>query len=537
MTASLSLEKTQGWLDGLHSDSRPEVHWTRANAEEIFPDAISHFTWSFVGAAGERGWRGSVIDAGMAPASTLEIPDDPSERAWAIFYGRPAFNFAHLRSFDFAAFSSTNLDHEVRRGGPTRSRLRQRATMFCSVALVPWRLARLRKRSQDWWRSSIATIATEEPLVAATRLEEALAVYEQASRLHVLNSIGPVASAYSRANRLAAAAGEPQVASSIMSGFQSLEEVNLAQVLWRVAHGDGALADFIARYGYRGPRESEASSHSWREDPTPVEGLIDNMRTAAAESEPMVAQRRRSVERRAVQSRLLANLGWRRRLVESVMLAIGRFYVSLRQVGKVSLVQSIDVARAGARSIGRTLHQQSRIDDPDDIFFLTIGETIAAARTDSGGYQNLIAWRRERRTSYRALTIPREFHGVPEPIAETPTPQHSSVLPTTVLRGSGVSSGVIEARARVVSSAEETVESGEILVAPFTDPGWTPLLIVAAGVVLDVGGTMSHGAIIARELGIPCVLGVSGATRVIRTGDRLRLNGDDGTVEILSSEA
>ena len=88
-----------------------------------------------------------------------------------------------------------------------------------------------------------------------------------------------------------------------------------------------------------------------------------------------------------------------------------------------------------------------------------------------------------------------------------------------------------------MSSAEETVESGEILVAPFTDPGWTPLLIVAAGVVLDVGGTMSHGAIIARELGIPCVLGVSGATRVIRTGDRLRLNGDDGTVEILSSEA
>ena len=105
------------------------------------------------------------------------------------------------------------------------------------------------------------------------------------------------------------------------------------------------------------------------------------------------------------------------------------------------------------------------------------------------------------------------------------------------LQGLGVSAGVVEGTARVIASALETVEPGEILVCPFTDPGWTPLLIVAAGVVLDVGGTMSHGAIIARELGIPCVLGTENGTARISTGDRLRVDGGAGIVEILERAA
>jgi pyruvate,water dikinase len=102
-----------------------------------------------------------------------------------------------------------------------------------------------------------------------------------------------------------------------------------------------------------------------------------------------------------------------------------------------------------------------------------------------------------------------------------------------VLSGQGVSAGVVEGVARVVRGASESIEAGEILVCEFTDPGWTPLFMVAGGAVLDVGGSMSHGAIIARELGIPCVLGTARGTTAIRTGDRIRVDGSRGTVEIL----
>src|SRR2546423_5120708 len=96
--------------DPLHATSAPSVRWTRANAEEIFPAAITHLTWSLVGKAGERGWRMSFHDAGILPRSEIEVPDDPSRRAFSIFYGRPAFNFEYLAYYAFAAFSSSDTD-------------------------------------------------------------------------------------------------------------------------------------------------------------------------------------------------------------------------------------------------------------------------------------------------------------------------------------------------------------------------------------------------------------------------------------------
>src|ERR1700722_10126477 len=107
--------ETSGLSDPLHAESAPTVHWTRANAEEIFPRAITHFTWSFVGSAGERGWRASFIDAGILPRSESSCPYDPSRRAWSIFFGRPAFNFDYLKYFAFAAFSSTDEEAQALR--------------------------------------------------------------------------------------------------------------------------------------------------------------------------------------------------------------------------------------------------------------------------------------------------------------------------------------------------------------------------------------------------------------------------------------
>jgi len=110
-------------------------------------------------------------------------------------------------------------------------------------------------------------------------------------------------------------------------------------------------------------------------------------------------------------------------------------------------------------------------------------------------------------------------------------------LPQNALRGSPVSAGVVEGMARVVLDPRHAIlTNGEILVAPGTDPGWTPLFLSAAGLVMEVGGLMTHGSVVAREYGIPAVVGVPDATKTIRTGQRIRVNGDLGYVELLSPQ-
>ena len=307
----------------------------------------------------------------------------------------------------------------------------------------------------------------------------------------------------------------------------------MAEALWRVAHGRSSIEAFLAQFGFRGPVESETSSRSWREDPGPIEGLLDQMASAPADHEPTVAEHRRRLERRRAQRILMQSLSLRDRFGAVVALILGRRHVPLRQVGKASLVHVFDVARACARSVGRELTDQGRLDDPEDVFFLTIPEAVEAGQ-HSRPFQELVTWRRERRLGYLRMEIPRDFYGVPEPAAPAaPADSPPGDGEVTTLSGQGVSGGRVEGRARILAEAAQPIQSGEILVAEFTDPGWTPAIAVAGAVVLDVGGIMSHGAIIARELGIPCVLGTGRATSVIRDGDLLGVDGARGLVEIL----
>jgi pyruvate,water dikinase len=520
-------------VDPLHCESGPETQWTRANADEIFPAAISPLTWSFVGDAGELGWRASFFDAGILPRSALELPADWNDRAWAIFYGRPAFNLAYLRYYAFAAFSSSDDDAGASRP-PERAlaRLQRRAKTTWSVAWLPRRLRRLRARTDAWWRRCADPGSLTDVDRAAATLEEARDTYAEVSRLHVLNSIVPVAWAYAEVARTSARAGMGERAPALLGGFRGLEEVRLAEGLWQVTRRGRTMDDFVREFGFHGPVESELSSRSWREDPSPLVELLDALRRTPSADEPVVAERRRRTERDDAERLLHQRLPFAAGVRSRVVLAIGRRFVPLRQVGKASLLQSLDVARACARRIGTDLHGRGLLADPEDVFLLTVDEANGAVRDPSAApLTDLVAWRRERRERYRAMAIPREFTGPPVPeTAEGTGPDDDGAV---VLHGQGVSGGQVEGIARVVLLATDPLDAGEILVCPFTDPGWTPLLVVAAGAVLDVGGSMSHGAIIARELGIPCVLGTGTGTRAIRDGDRIRVDGDAGVVEVL----
>ena len=152
----------------------------------------------------------------------------------------------------------------------------------------------------------------------------------------------------------------------------------------------------------------------------------------------------------------------------------------------------------------------------------------------SDGIKDAVALRRERRDEYLKVKLPDSWTGQPEAI---PITASEAAAAGSEITGLAVSPGVVEGRARVVLDplAGDPLEPGEILVCETTDPSWTSLFLVAAGLVIDVGGPLSHGAILARELGVPCVINSRVGTAVLRTGDLLRVDGDAGRVEVLRS--
>ena len=166
----------------------------------------------------------------------------------------------------------------------------------------------------------------------------------------------------------------------------------------------------------------------------------------------------------------------------------------------------------------------------DDLFFLRFAELHDVVRTGQADHE-LIAGRREAFRASQMLTPPRVLTSDGEAITGS---YRRDDAPPGALVGLPVSAGAIEGRARVIlDMAQADLEAGDILVTAYTDPSWTPLFVAITGLVTEVGGLMTHGAVIAREYGLPAVVGVVDATRLIPDGQRIRVNGTDGYVEIL----
>ncbi|HEX3933868.1 MAG TPA: PEP-utilizing enzyme, partial [Puia sp.] len=176
------------------------------------------------------------------------------------------------------------------------------------------------------------------------------------------------------------------------------------------------------------------------------------------------------------------------------------------------------------------LVQANVIHEKEDIYYLSFEEFREVVRTKKLDYR-LIGNRKDEYKSYERLTPPRVITSDGEIIAGEYKREN---LPADAKVGLAVSSGVVEGRARVILNMEEAdLEVGDILVTSFTDPSWTPLFVSIKGLVTEVGGLMTHGAVIAREYGLPAVVGVENATKLIKDGQSIRVNGTDGYVEII----
>ncbi|MER7167423.1 rifamycin-inactivating phosphotransferase [Micromonospora sp. NPDC000207] len=296
-----------------------------------------------------------------------------------------------------------------------------------------------------------------------------------------------------------------------------------------------AVEAFLDRYGMRCVGEIDVTRPRWSERPATLLPLIlDNVRNF----EPGAAGRRfeqgrRTAEAKAreVVERLRALPDGERRADEAArMIDRVRAFVGYREYPKYGIVSRYLLYRQALLAEADRLVRAGVLAEREDAFFLTFEEfrdAVGTHRVDPA----LIRSRREDFRWYLSLTPPRVLTSHGESISGS---YRRTDVPAGALVGLSVSAGTVEGRARVVLDlARAALAPGDILVTPYTDPSWTPVFVTVAGLVTEVGGLMTHGAVIAREYGLPAVVGVEGATRRIRDGQRIRLHACDGYVELL----
>jgi len=300
------------------------------------------------------------------------------------------------------------------------------------------------------------------------------------------------------------------------------------------------VAEFLALYGHRGVAEIDLGLPRWSEDPTHILGALSNyLHVHDPSLAPPVQFQRGAQEAESMLAELVQRArskGWLRSRLVHFFLRRTRDLVGLREMPKFTIVLLMARMRDLWWTVGKELQQAGRLETAGEVFFLSLPEIHAALAGEE--MQNTV---RDHHIAYdfemRRRHIPRVLLSdgtEPSAVSADATGESQGVL-----RGTPASPGTVTARARVILDPTGAhLAPGEILVAPSTDPGWTPLFLTAGGLVMEMGGAISHGAVVAREYGIPAVVGVAGATERITTGNRITVDGAAGkiTIEVDSEE-
>jgi pyruvate,water dikinase len=297
-----------------------------------------------------------------------------------------------------------------------------------------------------------------------------------------------------------------------------------------------AIQAYLDKYGMRCPGEIDITRPRWSERPTAlvpmILGNIESFEPGAGKRR--FEQGRQQAEKKAQEllERLRALPDGEQKAVETQqMIDRVRTFMGYREYPKYAMVSRYFVYKQALLREAERLVEAHVLHDEEDIFYLRFQELHDVVRTHPVD-EPLIRQRKEAFRSYAALTPPRVLTSDGEAV----TGAYRRVdVPPSALLGLPVSAGTVEGRARVILDLSEAhLEAGDILVTTFTDPSWTPLFVAISGLVTEVGGLMTHGAVVAREYGLPAVVGVENATRLIRDGQRIRVHGTDGYIELLS---
>lgn len=296
-----------------------------------------------------------------------------------------------------------------------------------------------------------------------------------------------------------------------------------------------AIQSFLEKYGMRCTGEIDITRTRWSEQPTllipMILGNISNFGPGMHEKKLREGQREAAKKEEELLSRLAQLPGGGKKVKKTKkMIRALRNFTGYREYPKYAFIKRIFLYKQALMKEAVRLVQKGLLKEKEEIGYLTFEEFREAVRTQRLDY-HIITKRKEEYEHYQQLTPPRVMTSEGEIIFGEYNADH---VPEGSLLGVPVSSGVIEGRARIVLKMEEAnIEEGDILVTTFTDPSWTPLFVSIKGLVTEVGGMMTHGSVIAREYGLPAVVGVENATKRIKDGQRIRVNGSEGYIELL----
>jgi phosphohistidine swiveling domain-containing protein len=555
--------------------------WSNVNVGEALPGVATPFTWSVAGAFSEAGFRRAFAALGCRVPKHARLVGN--------IHGRIYLN---LTQFMRIAAQVPFLDPRtlVDLGGgwggdelAVQVQDVSRRGFYARLPLTASRLLREQLRLDDdveafeafaekQWRAQSAldlTILPDEGV--ARRLRDIQELLERTGTVMLTSASSTLGAhlALRTVLRRVAPAEADGLVQSLTSGIRDLESARPGMGIMHVAAlarrepeayavieretttgfdaiPEGptrrALQSFVELYGDRAVREAELSTPRWKEDPRPVLRMLRAaLRTDTERVEGTLARTKAQAD--AEMARLVPMLNVVEQTLIRHLVARAQRAARLRERMRAWVTRVLGMLREAALDADRRLLRRdpelaadwrslvdsgSSLGGVRSVFFLTIDEVVSALRAARTDQAPLVRARRAEFARDRARPDPPgTFVGVPPPV----------VMPSSggdLMRGLAASPGVVLGRARVLVREDEmdALQPGEILVVHTTDVGWTPLFLVAAGVVTELGGPLSHAAVVAREFGVPSVVNVVGATRAIRTGDLLRVDGDHGVVAL-----
>ena len=558
--------------------------WTNVNIGEVVPDVMTPITWSIMQSL--LGVVGSIFrlvgaDVTRAPLAGLVAGRLYSNANTSLAAVRP-FSFLHKGLPDLARALGGDLVEAYRQAPLTLSLedlpdlgfrwpkyiLSWPRILFDLITHLPRRgdasMARLKNRTDELVRLDLGAMSAPELTHFCIRLfREAFKDWDLlyfAAQMAVL----PV---FKKACRDWLGESDLTLGGRLFAALGGMPDAEAGLALWRLAvlaHADGdteaavssekswpevrsrlrltehgrkfltAWDAFMTEHGHHCRGELELFNARWSETPDYILGLVRGYLRSMGQSDPLENQRRLAEERERLTVQCRARLkNPIKRWIFSHSLRRAQELTVYREKLKSQVVRQFAFTRRVLLVLGQRLHEQGGLSCRDDIFFLEVSElepvTTGGASFD---WRERIESRRREYEKNLKLNPPRIVNGRFDPNAPAWPVANADAK---FLTGIPVSPGIVTGPARVILRADdyEQVLAGEILIAPFTDPAWSPYFITAAGLVVEQGGILSHGSIVAREYGLPAVTNVLSATRIIRTGDLVQVDGNRGRVSVL----
>ncbi|MEM7284800.1 MAG: PEP-utilizing enzyme [Actinomycetota bacterium] len=571
---------TDRWLtDWTPSERFP--FYTRANSGEIMPDPVTPLGWTSVwGGPVANGWADGCVRWGSMAEEEINR-DEP--QTIGCFGGYVYLNWSMIRltgerspgmsAADMdAAFFGDHPDippyvpHPDDQRGDLSAKVEQTMGWLMSCTEIPEELAEDRAKmlaARDA-RPDFATLSDAE-VIQRIRDVQPL-VREFFDPYYVYGSASSIG-----LGMLGALLGEtaPTLVGRLVSGLGDIDSAPPSQAIWdlsrmvaaspaltaefdagrdglldRLAAADGgpafidALDAFRFEHGARGPAEWEIASPSWETDPTLVLSLVDRMRLVDDELEPAIRHTAAATDRAAAVAEARELLAGNDEALGTLDLALtmADVFVAGRERTKLTQMMSLHEVRVAADALADRLVDAGHLDTRRQLYMATMDE-LEQVVSDPAAWAPTLKQREVEHAALSDLQEPFVFIGGEPPMSEWPA-RTSSATPAAAgeeMQGVPGSPGVVTGRARVITDPADPrgLEPGEILVAPLTDPAWTPLFIPAAGVIVEVGAPMSHAMIVSREFGVPCVTGIVGVAERIPDGALVQMDGSTGQVTVL----